>query len=216
MTAGRRTMTSTSVRIADLLLSVVLLVFLCIPLLAIATTILLSMGRPILFSQQRIGRDERFFTLYKFRSMRVSDAGTLSAEDDQARLTHLGSWLRRTSLDELPQLLNVLKGEMSLVGPRPLLPQYLPYFTQRERTRFAVRPGITGIAQIATRSEPSANPGLDWDQKLELDAQYVEQYSVSQYLRTLGRTVLVLFTTRQDALQWDREAPLDEVRDAQL
>ena len=152
-------------------------------LLAIAGAILLTMGRPVLYRQKRIGYRERPFYVLKFRSMRDlrSPDGTL--RPDTERLTRLGRFLRATSLDELPQLINVLRGEMSLVGPRPLLPEYLGAYTTRERTRHDVRPGITGWAQIHGRNQ------LSWDDRLELDARYVEQSSPSLDRRILRDTV---------------------------
>ncbi|MCA9573759.1 MAG: sugar transferase, partial [Myxococcales bacterium] len=108
-----------------------------------------SMGSPVLFTQERVGRDERRFRIYKFRSMR---APRFEGEGDEARLTRVGRFIRSTSLDELPQLLNVLKGDMSLVGPRPLLVRYLPRYSERQRLRHAVLPGLTGWAQVEGRN----------------------------------------------------------------
>jgi len=154
------------------------------PMLAIAAAIRWTMGSPVLFRQVRPGRGERRFCVYKFRTMNheAQDADGRPLSDTE-RLTRLGLFLRRTSLDELPQLFNVLRGEMSLVGPRPLLERYLPYYTPRERLRFRVTPGITGLAQIRGRNT------LPWDKRLELDAQYVEQWSLGLDLKILLRTV---------------------------
>jgi sugar transferase EpsL len=140
-------------------------------------------GRPVLFRQRRPGREGRPFVLLKFRTMaEVRDAqGQLLAES--ARLTPVGKLLRRLSIDELPQLWNVLRGEMSLVGPRPLLMEYLPCYTERERLRHAVRPGITGLAQVSGRNL------LSWEARLELDARYAESQSLALDLRITGRTL---------------------------
>jgi lipopolysaccharide/colanic/teichoic acid biosynthesis glycosyltransferase len=145
--------------------------------------ILLTMGRPILFRQERVGRGERRFLLWKFRTMRPAAGPDWDPTSDKDRLTSVGGALRRTSLDELPQLWNVLRGEMSLVGPRPLPAVYQPYFNERERLRFAVLPGITGWAQVNGRNFSG------WDDRLDKDVWYVEHWSLSLDLRILARTL---------------------------
>lgn len=142
-----------------------------------AIAIRASMGRPILFKQVRPGLHGQPFTVCKFRTMRQGDGS------DAERLTRAGRVIRSTSLDELPQLWNVLKGDMSLVGPRPLLMQYLSLYSERQATRHQVRPGITGLAQVNGRN------AISWDDRLELDAQYVEQQSLLLDLRIIGRTI---------------------------
>jgi lipopolysaccharide/colanic/teichoic acid biosynthesis glycosyltransferase len=144
----------------------------------------MSMGSPVFFRQRRTGRNGRLFLLYKFRTMscQCDSAGNLAPDD--ARLTPLGKWLRASSLDELPQLWNVLRGDMSLVGPRPLLPQYLPLYSTRQWRRHEVRPGITGWAQINGRNS------TDWSTRLELDVWYVDHRSLGLDLKILFLTVL--------------------------
>ncbi len=142
-----------------------------------ALLVRLRLGSPVLFRQERPGRDGVVFELLKFRSMLP---GTGS---DAERLTPFGGRLRATSLDELPELLNIIRGDMSLVGPRPLLEDYLPLYTEREARRHEVRPGLTGLAQVSGRNE------LDWPERLELDVQYVEQRSMLLDIRIIGRTV---------------------------
>jgi undecaprenyl phosphate N,N'-diacetylbacillosamine 1-phosphate transferase len=141
------------------------------------------LGAPALFRQTRPGLDERPFVLVKFRTM--TDAKTPDGRllPDAERLTPFGRFLRKTSADELPELWNVLKGNMSLVGPRPLLPEYLPWYTSRESSRHSVRPGMTGLAQVSGRNL------LGWDERLECDAVYVEKLSLSLDLWILWRTV---------------------------
>jgi lipopolysaccharide/colanic/teichoic acid biosynthesis glycosyltransferase len=141
-------------------------------MMVVAVCIGWRMGRPILFRQVRAGLAERAFSIFKFRTMNnaCDAAGNLLPDSD--RVTRLGRFLRRTSLDELPQLWNVLRGELSLVGPRPLPVRYLPRYTPRQALRHRVKPGITGLAQIRGRTD------LDWDTKLELDVQYAENYSL--------------------------------------
>lgn len=164
-------------RSVDVVVAAVVLTVAAPVMAVVALAIRLSMGSPVLFRQVRPGRSTEPFTLVKFRTMRTG------AGDDGARLTGLGRFLRSTSLDELPQLWNVLRGDMSLVGPRPLLMEYLPLYSPRQATRHAVRPGITGLAQVNGRNN------VDWDDRLELDAQYVEQQSLVIDLRILGQTV---------------------------
>lgn len=150
--------------------------------LAIAVAVRKTLGKPVLFRQDRPGKHTEQFTLIKFRTMLEVDP-TEGLTTDAERLTPLGRFLRATSLDELPTLWNVLRGDMSLVGPRPLLPEYLPLYSPRQATRHSVRPGITGLAQVSGRNL------LTWEDRLELDAQYVEQWSLLLDLRILGRTV---------------------------
>jgi sugar transferase EpsL len=152
-------------------------------ILATAVVVRVSMGAPVVFRQRRPGRDGKQFTILKFRTM--TDARGIDGEPlpDERRLTRVGLLLRKTSLDELPQLVNVLRGDMSLVGPRPLLERYEPWYTRRECTRRDVRPGITGWAQVNGRN------ALSWDRRLELDAWYVERLSLALDLRILAATV---------------------------
>lgn len=188
----------------DVLLAGAGLVVLAPLLLLIGLGVYLDLGRPLLFRQRRIGRDERPFTLLKFRTMRLP---TAPEQADRDRLTRFGRRLRRWSLDELPQLVNVLRGEMSIVGPRPLLPRYLPYYTPAERARHRMRPGLTGWAQIHGRS------ALDWDERLALDAWYVAHWSPGLDGRILLRSVrTVLLREGADADASALLPPLDVAR----
>ena len=157
-------------------------------LAAVAALVRLRLGRPVLFSQWRTGLDGRLFRLYKFRTMtdRRDRSGVLLA--DEERMTSLGRRLRSTSLDELPELFNVVKGDMSLVGPRPLLPEYLGLYSERQRRRHDVKPGLTGWAQIKGRN------ALTWEDKLELDVWYVEHRSLWLDLRILAATLRAVLT----------------------
>ena len=155
------------------------------PLLAVASlAILVTMGAPILFRQHRAGRQGASFRLYKFRTMTDGCTKDGSLLPDEQRLTWLGRMMRTVSVDELPQFWNVLKGDMSLVGPRPLLPEYLPRYTAFERRRHEVRPGITGWVQVNGRNS------LTWEQKFELDVWYVDHRSLWLDARILWMTVL--------------------------
>ncbi len=156
-----------------------------LPLLAtIGVLVWAWLGWPILFTQTRPGLGGRPFVIYKFRTMSGARDRQGSLLPDTERLTRLGRFLRLTSLDELPELINVLKGDMSLVGPRPLLMHYLPHYTEREWTRHHMRPGITGWAQVNGRNLTT------WDQRLGMDAWYVENWSLVLDLRILAKTVL--------------------------
>lgn len=141
------------------------------------------LGSPVIFQQRRPGLNETIFTLYKFRTMRDLKDPNGDPLPDNERLTRFGKFLRSTSIDELPELLNVLKGEMSLVGPRPLLPEYLALYDSRQRRRHEVRPGITGFAQVKGRNARS------WPERLECDVWYVENQSFALDLRILAATV---------------------------
>jgi lipopolysaccharide/colanic/teichoic acid biosynthesis glycosyltransferase len=155
------------------------------PLMAlIALAIWLREGRPVLFRQRRIGLQDREFTLWKFRSMALGRDLDGRSLPDSVRLTALGKILRGCSLDELPQLWNVLTGDMSLVGPRPLLPEYLPRYNEFQRRRHAVKPGITGWAQVNGRN------GLTWERKFELDVWYVDHWSLWLDATILWMTLL--------------------------
>lgn len=177
-------------RALDVLLSAVGLVA-AAPLLAvIGVTVYATMGRPVLFVQERTGLGGRIFGLMKFRTMRdATDSGGRPLPDER-RTTPVGRFLRSTSLDELPELVNVVAGDMSLVGPRPLLPRYTPFFTERERRRLDVRPGITGLAQVKGRN------AVSWDERLELDVQYVEQLRPGLDARILASTAAVVLTRK--------------------
>jgi sugar transferase EpsL len=168
----------------DVTVSVTALVLLAPVLAAIAVAVCLSLGRPVLFGQLRPGRGGLPFTMRKFRTLRPpSRHGTHTGDDSPDRQTRVGQFLRRTSLDELPELLNVARGEMSLVGPRPLLMQYLPLYTPEQSRRHLVRPGITGLAQVSGRND------LPWDERFALDVYYVDHHSLRLDLRILARTV---------------------------
>jgi len=158
-------------RFLDLLCSFTLLVILSPVILAISLLLYIKAGRPVFFTQIRPGLGERPFRMYKFRTMLPSPDQANAPTSDEGRVFPFGSLLRRTSLDEIPELINVVRGEMSLVGPRPLLMRYLPYYTELERKRFQIRPGITGLAQISGRNN------CPWNKRLAFDVQYVDRIS---------------------------------------
>ncbi len=174
-------------RFLDLVVSIPVLI-LSLPVMGLLGMLIrFTMGPDVLFRQKRPGLDGKLFTIFKFRSMNQATdlAGEVLA--DEARLTGLGQLMRRSSLDELPQLWNVVRGEMSLVGPRPLLPEYLALYDERQSRRHEVLPGITGLAQVQGRN------ALAWESRLELDVLYVEQQSFLLDLKILWMTVVCVW-----------------------
>ena len=173
----------------------------------IALLVRIKLGAPVIFHQRRPGRNERVFNLCKFRTM--TDARDEKGEllPDAKRLTKFGSILRQTSLDELPELVNILKGDMSFVGPRPLLMRYLPWYTEREKRRHEVRPGLTGLAQVSGRNY------IGWDRRLDLDVQYVDRITFWGDLKILIKTVRNVLCRADVAVDTDTtERFLDEER----
>ncbi len=158
---------------------------------------LANWGQP-LFYQPRPGKNNHIFSIIKFNTMLDTRDGNGKLLPDYMRITKLGNFLRRTSLDEIPQLINVVKGDMSLVGPRPLRVRYLPYYTERERVRHTVKPGITGLALVSGRNS------ISWDNKLEKDVQYVENLSFLLDMKILMMTIQKIFIT--DEIDLDKEA----------
>ena len=171
-------------RVIDFTIALVaLLVFWPILLFIYIWLSIVNKGAGALFYQERPGKGEKIFRVMKFKSMtdeRDADGNLLPDKD---RITAVGRFVRKTSIDELPQLINVLKGDMALIGPRPLLPEYLPYYSEREKLRHTVRPGISGWAQVNGRNN------VTWDQKLELDAYYVEHLSLWMDIKVLLTTI---------------------------
>jgi lipopolysaccharide/colanic/teichoic acid biosynthesis glycosyltransferase len=170
-------------RACDVVLAAVALAILAVPMLAIAAAVRVCLGKPVLFTQLRPGRHGTPFWLIKFRTMRAAVDDEGRPLPDEERLTRLGQWLRAASLDELPELWNVLRGDMSLVGPRPLLMEYLPLYTPEQARRHQVRPGITGWAQVNGRN------ALSWEQKFELDVWYVDHASLRLDLEIIALTL---------------------------
>jgi lipopolysaccharide/colanic/teichoic acid biosynthesis glycosyltransferase len=159
-------------------------------MLVVAGLVLLTQGVPVIFRQVRPGRGGRPFELLKFRTMRHARDAAGRPLPDAERLTGFGKFLRRTSLDELPELWNVLRGDMSLVGPRPLLMEYLPLYSPEQARRHEVRPGVTGWAQVSGRN------ALSWEEKFRLDVEYVDRCSLAMDLRILAMTAAAVATAR--------------------
>ena len=188
-------------RLMDVVLSLMAIILFSPVLVIVAVLIRIKLGRPVIFRQDRPGKDEKVFTLYKFRTM-------IDARDDQGellpdseRLTGFGHMLRSTSLDELPELFNILKGDMSIVGPRPLRIEYLPYYSEEQRRRHSVLPGLTGLAQIKGRN------AIMWDERFAYDIEYVDNISFLTDLQ------IILATIKKVLLRDDIGARLEEGSD---
>ena len=158
-------------RILDFMISLCAGIVLSPVFLIVAVLVRVKLGSPVIFKQERPGRDEKIFRRYKFRSMRDEKDENGQLLPDEMRLNHFGKLLRSTSLDELPELWNIIKGDMSIIGPRPLLVSYLPLYNSRQKRRHEVRPGLTGLAQVNGRN------ALSWEERFELDVSYVENVS---------------------------------------
>ena len=191
-------------RLFDIVASAAGIVAISPILLAAAAGVRLTLGSPVLFRQTRPGMDEEPFTIYTFRTMSDEHGPDGQLLPDEQRLTRIGKLLRSTSIDELPELFNVLKGEMSLVGPRPLLMEYLPRYDEFQARRHEVRPGITGLAQVSGRNE------LSWDEKFELDVWYVDNHSLWLDIKILFRTLWKVI--RRDGISSEGHATMPRFR----
>lgn len=167
----------------------------------IAILVRIKLGSPVLFKQERPGKNEEIFKLYKFRTMMDARDENGNLLPDEVRLTKFGRALRATSLDELPEVFNILKGEMSLVGPRPLTIQYLPYYGEEERHRHDVRPGLSGLAQVNGRNF------IDWDHRLAFDVQYVKKITFMGDLRIILQTALKFIKKEDIAVDTNKVEP---------
>lgn len=170
-------------RFLDIIISLTGIILLSPVLLVLWILVRIKLGSPVIFTQQRPGKGEKIFKLCKFRTMTDEKDSEGKLLPDEERLTKFGRLLRATSLDELPELFNILKGDMSLIGPRPLLVRYLPYYTQEERHRHDVRPGLTGLAQVHGRN------ALNWESRFAYDLEYVENCSFFMDLKIFFMTI---------------------------
>lgn len=170
----------------DFIMALVGLIVLSPVMLVVAILVRIKLGSPVIFNQPRPGLNEKIFTLYKFRTMTDERDENGELLPDEQRLTPFGTWLRSTSLDELPELWNILKGDMSFVGPRPLLVEYLPLYNEQQRRRHIVRPGLTGLAQVSGRN------AVSWEEKFLLDIEYINNITFWGDLAILAKTVLAV------------------------
>lgn len=170
-------------RILDIICALLAMIVFCWLYAIVAILVRVKLGSPVIFKQQRPGKDEKIFTLYKFRTMTDERDENGELLPDEVRLTEFGKALRSTSLDEIPEVWNILKGDMSVVGPRPLAVQYLPYYTESERHRHDVRPGLTGLAQVSGRNN------LRWEEKFFFDLEYVRACNFILDVKIIFQTV---------------------------
>lgn len=191
-------------RILDLTLSLIA-VILCSPIFLILFLLVrFKLGSPVLFTQERPGKDEKIFRLYKFRTMTSQTDAQGELLPDEIRLTSFGKKLRATSLDELPELFNILKGDMSIVGPRPLLVKYLPLYNEEQRHRHDVRPGLTGQAQIHGRN------AISWEEKFKHDVEYTRNVTFLNDCRIILATILKVI--KKDGISSETSATMEEFR----
>lgn len=191
-------------RLLDFVLSLIAIIILSPIYILVAILVKIKLGSPVIFTQERPGKDEKIFKMYKFRSMtnKTDENGDLLPDD--VRLTKFGKLLRSTSLDELPELFNILKGDMSIVGPRPLLVKYLPRYNEYQKHRHDVRPGFTGYAQVHGRNS------ISWEEKFDLDVYYTRQMSFFLDIKIILKTVkVVLF---REGITSDTSVTMEEFR----
>ncbi len=201
-------------RLSDIVISGCGLIILSPLYLIVAVLVRVKLGSPVIFHQERPGLNEEIFTLCKFRTMTDARGADGELLPDADRLTSFGSFLRKTSLDELPELWNIFKGDMSIVGPRPLLVGYLPYYTKREQLRHSVRPGLTGLAQVSGRNM------VKWDNRLAKDVEYVENLSFLLDVKILWQTAAVVLNSDSVAVEtdsvegflWDERQPREDAK----
>lgn len=174
-------------RLMDIILSLIAIIALSSVFLIVAILVRVKLGSPVLFKQKRPGLNEKVFIMYKFRTMTDERDEKGNLLPDSIRLTRFGKFLRSTSLDELPELINILKGDMSIIGPRPLLVQYLPLYNEHQKRRHDVRPGLSGLAQVSGRN------AISWKEKFDLDIEYVENVSFLGDWKIIFQTIKKVF-----------------------
>ncbi|WP_050638283.1 sugar transferase [Candidatus Stoquefichus sp. SB1] len=191
-------------RILDFILSLAAIIILIPVLLIVAILVRTKLGTPVIFKQERPGLNERIFTLYKFRTMTDERDEEGNLLPDEIRLTKFGKLLRSTSLDELPELFNILKGDMSIVGPRPLLVRYLPLYNEHQKHRHDVRPGFTGYAQVNGRNS------ITWEDKFDLDVEYTQRVSLLMDIVIILRTIKVVLL--REGISSETSSTMEEFR----
>lgn len=189
-------------RLLDIICSLLALLVFSWLYLIVALLVAIFLGRPVFFTQERPGKNEKIFKLYKFRTMTDKRDAEGNLLPDEVRLTKFGKFLRATSLDELPEAINILKGDMSIIGPRPLLVQYLPLYNETQRRRHEVRPGLSGLAQVNGRN------ALSWEEKFELDVKYVDDITFFGDVKIIFQTVWKAFA-KQEGISQEGSATME-------
>ncbi|MFQ8601450.1 MAG: sugar transferase [Anaerovoracaceae bacterium] len=189
-------------RSIDFILSLLAIIILSPVLLIVAVLVRVKLGSPVIFKQERPGLNEKIFTMYKFRTMTDEKDENEELLSDEIRLTKFGMWLRSASIDELPEIFNILKGDMAIVGPRPLLVKYLNLYNKEQRKRHLVKPGITGYAQVNGRNS------ISWEEKFDLDVEYVENINFSLDLKVIFNTISTVL--KRDGISSDTSSTMEE------
>ena len=191
-------------RILDFLLSLIAIIILSPVFLIIAILVRVKLGSPVIFKQKRPGKNEKIFTLYKFRTMTDKKDENGNLLPDEKRLTKFGKALRSTSLDELPELFNILKGDMSIIGPRPLLVEYLPLYNEEQKHRHDVRPGLTGLAQISGRNS------ISWEEKFDDDIRYIKNITFINDVKIFFETIIKVF--KREGISQENNATMEKFK----
>ena len=191
-------------RILDFTLSLIALICLSPILLIVAILVRINLGSPVIFKQKRPGKNEKIFTLYKFRTMTDEKDDNGDLLPDSQRLTKFGKFLRSTSLDELPELINIIKGDMAIVGPRPLLVKYLPLYNEKQKHRHDVRPGLTGYAQVNGRN------AISWEEKFEDDLKYIENITLINDIKIILKTIKKVI--KRNDISQENNATIEEFK----
>lgn len=192
-------------RLIDFILSLMAFIVLMPLMIIIGILVRIKLGKPIIFKQERPGKNEKIFTLYKFRTMTDEKDENGQLLPDEKRLTKFGKFLRSTSLDELPELVNIIKGDMAIVGPRPLLVEYLPYYTEEEKHRHDVRPGLTGLAQVNGRNS------ISWEDKFKQDIEYVRKITFIKDIKIISKTVIKVF--KREGISQNESSTMNNLRE---
>jgi len=192
-------------RFLDIFISLISLIILSPILLIIAILVRINLGSPIIFKQERPGKNEKVFTLYKFRTMTDKKDENGELLPDSERRTKFGDFLRSTSMDELPELVNILVGSMSIIGPRPLLVEYLPYYTKEEHHRHDVRPGLTGLAQANGRNL------VNWDERFKMDLEYVNNLTFLMDIKIIFKTIKIVL--KREGIRQEGQATMGSLNE---
>lgn len=195
-------------RIADIILSVILLIVFAIPMVIIAIAIKLEDGNEIIYKSRRMGKGIKEFNVYKFRTMKANREELKSNLTHEQMVTKIGKFLRKTSLDELPQLFNIIKGEMSFIGPRPWIPEYYEFFTEEQKKRASVKPGISGLAQVKGRN------GINIFEKINYDLEYIENMGLKQDIKIVLETIKTVIS--KDDAEISEQGIKEEIQELKI